>query len=270
MSGQPVAADLVPLADRTRWMLVCRLLLVGVLFAIGICSLWKERWPVAVATLVPGLLALLASGLHKYPFAGRLLLFLVPLMILGVARGACLVGAALRGREPIAALVLLGVLLAAPCLETYQELHRPMRYEQIEPVLADVRGQWQPGDRIYVYYGAVPAFTFYTREAPFPSEALVIGTEARENEAEYRAQLVSLKGLPRVWLLFSHRHKHEETLITAYAEGLGRCLKIIRGAGAAAYLFDFTAGPDAAVPVHPVDGPHGVEKSPGVSRGGDR
>src|SRR5436190_12367183 len=45
MSGQPVAADLVPLADRTRWMLVCRLLLVGVLFAIGIT---RDGWHLPV------------------------------------------------------------------------------------------------------------------------------------------------------------------------------------------------------------------------------
>ena len=208
-------------------------------FLIGVRSLWKDRWPVALAIVLPGLFALLASGLHKYPFAGRLLLFLVPLLILGTARGAAVVASALAKSQPIAAIVLLGVLLAAPCLETYQQLNKPMRTEQLQPVLAQVRERWQPGDRLYVYYGALPAFEFYSRDMPFPTECVVKGTEARSNSGEYRQQLAALHGQPRVWLVFSHRHKNEESILVAYAEGLGRCEETIREEGAAAYRFNF-------------------------------
>ncbi|QDU18759.1 glycosyltransferase family 39 protein [Urbifossiella limnaea] len=181
--------------------------LAAVFFAVGLWNLARDRWPVAVAVALPGLLALLASGLHAYPFAGRLLLFLVPLMVLGVGYGAHAVAAALRPKQAFAAAALLGVLVAAPALEAYQGTKRPMREEQLRPVLDAVRAELRPGDKVYVYYGAVPAFLHYTRDNPFPAEAVTLGTEARANRLEYRTQLAELKGAARVWLVFSHRHQ---------------------------------------------------------------
>ncbi|MDB5307648.1 MAG: hypothetical protein JWO38_1850 [Gemmataceae bacterium] len=244
--------------------------IAGVLFVVGVWGMWKERWVVAAAVVLPAAFALLASGLHKYPFAGRLLLFLVPLMMLGVARGAWAVGAALRGTQPLAAAAFLVVLGAAPCLEAYQELRKPLRYEQVDPMLAQVRENWKPGDRMYVYYGAVPAFKFYTRDNPFPADAVVLGTEARAKRAEYQAQLTQLKGSPRVWLVFSHRHRGEEAVIRAYAEGMGRCEKVVTAPGAAACLFDFTAAPGSAVSGDTSPTTDRTAGSAGITRGGDR
>ncbi len=243
--------------------------IAAVLFIVGVWGMWKERWPVAVAIVLPGVLALLASGFHKYPFAGRLLLFLVPIMVLGVARGAWMIGSSLRTTQPVAAVVLLGVLIAAPCLEAYSELRRPMRVEQLNPLLAKVRQEWRPGDRMYVYYGAAPAFAFYTRNNPFPADAVLIGREARENRTEYREQLVQMKGLSRVWLVFSHRHKHEESDIRAHAEGLGRCEQVEQTAGAAAYLFNFAVAPETGVGGEPI-APDRESTRGAIIRGGDR
>ena len=66
------------------------------------------------------LAALLASGLHAYPFAGRLLLFLVPLLVLGVARGAYAVAAALKPTQAFAAVAerAKSALEAAPGSKT--------------------------------------------------------------------------------------------------------------------------------------------------------
>lgn len=217
--------------------------IAAVLFVVGVVGFWRDRWPLAVAVVLPGVFALLASGVHKYPFAGRLLLFLVPLMVLGVARGGWMIAAVLRPKLPIACWALLGVLVAAPTVESFQELRRPARFEQLEPVLDRVRGEWQAGDRMYVYYGARPAFLYYTRDGGFPTDAVMFGESARENRTEYREQLAKLHGQRRVWLVFSHRHKDEELIIRVYAEGLGRCVRAVDGNGAAAYLFDFSVPP---------------------------
>jgi hypothetical protein len=214
--------------------------IAAVLFLVGAWGFARDRWPVAVALVLPAVLALLASGVHKYPFSGRLLLFLVPLALLVVARGAWMVGSALRPSQPAAAALLTGVLAAAPVLETVQELREPTRYEQLTEVLAEVRADWQPGDRVYVYYGAAPAFAFYSREQGFPPGAVVRGSELRGSRTAYRDELAKLKGHPRVWLVFSHRHADEEGLIRAYAEAMGECKREVRAAGAAAYLFDLS------------------------------
>lgn len=214
--------------------------IAAALFAIGVWGFGKERWPIALALVLPAVLAVGASGVEKYPFSGRLLLFLVPLLVIGVARGAWMVGSALRPTVPFAAVVLLGILTAAPALETIQEFRRPLRYEQISPVLDTVRGEWQTGDRMYVYYGAIPAFHFYTRANPFPAEAVTLGTEASDDRLIYRDEMAAYRGQSRVWVVFSHRHKDEESLVRAYAESHGKCVKVVRQPGAAAYLFDFS------------------------------
>ena len=109
---------------------------------------------------------------------------------------------------------------------------------------------------MYVYYGAIPAFKYYTRNVGFLADAVVLGTEARSNRIEYREQIAALKGHRRVWLVFSHRHQNEELVIRVYAEGLGRCVKAVDGKGASAYLFDFSVSPGSAeqagteVPAH--------------------
>jgi hypothetical protein len=213
--------------------------IAAVLFLVGVAGFWRQRWPVAVALVVPGLLALLASGLHMYPFAGRLLLFLVPVLILGVARGAWSVAVALWPTQKVAAVLFLGVLFVAPLLEMYQQIRRPPRHEQITEVLADLRGKVRPGDKVYLYYGGIPAYLFYTRDNPFPAE-VVRGTENRADRTRYRDELRQFAGRPRVWLVFSHRHLAEESLLRSYAEGLGECRGEIQRPGATAFLFDFS------------------------------
>ena len=210
------------------------------LFLIGIWGLIKSRWEVAVALVLPAFFALAASAVQKYPYAGRLLLFLAPMMILGVAYGAGMLLDAVWKSQPAVAVVLLGILLAAPVLETVQELRRPMRTEQLQPVLDQLRTQLRPTDRVHIYYGALPAYEFYTRNDPLPVNGVDRGEEARSNPTEYRDQLMKFVGEPRVWLVFSHRHKHEESVITAYAEALGKRLQTIPGNGATAILFDMS------------------------------
>jgi hypothetical protein len=215
--------------------------LAAAFFLVGLGSLFRERWTVAAAIAAPAFFTLVASGLHKYPFAGRLLLFLVPLLLLGVARGAWAVAEAVRSTLPFARVVMLGMLLAAPAVETYQQLRRPLRCEQLTPVLEEIRQQWQARDVVYLYWGAIPAYDFYSRDQLFVPGRVVKGTEYHDQQRTgYRDELRLFAGEPRVWLVFSHRHQAEESLVKAYAEGLGECRQEVHHPGANAFLFDFS------------------------------
>jgi len=216
--------------------------IAAALCLIGLAALIRERWPVAVALALPALLALGASGVNKYPFAGRLLLFLVPLLVITVARGAWLIATALGTGQPLARVIILGLVFLAPAIESYQGFRRPPRHEQITPILDMLRDQWQPGDAVYVYYGAVPGVTFYTREHPLPP-GVILGEEHRKERTRYRDDLGQLAGKRRVWLIFSHPHQSEDTLIEAYAESLGVRLREVRTPGVAALLYDFGTRP---------------------------
>ena len=78
----------------------------------------RERWTLTVALSVPVALVLFASAIHKYPFGGRLLLFLVPLAVLAVASGAWAVFDALWAKNRFAAVTLLGLIVGAGAWQT--------------------------------------------------------------------------------------------------------------------------------------------------------
>lgn len=203
---------------------------------LGLRELARERWPVAVALIVPALLVLLASGLQKYPIGGRLMLFMAPIAVLLVARGAWAVFDGLSERNAFAARALLVLLVAAPLWEATEFLKKPPRSEQLAPVLEQVRAELRPGDRVFVYYGAVPAFTFYTREQPFPAGSITLGEEHRDNPAAYRTDLAGQHG--RVWLVTSHRHGTDEAEALTVLDGRGARRREVKQTGAAAYLYE--------------------------------
>jgi hypothetical protein len=205
------------------------------LAAVGLREFARDRWPVAVALTGPVVLVLFASGLEKYPFGGRLLLFLVPFAVLVVAGGAWAVFDALREKNRFAAITLLGLLVGASGWLATDTLRRPQRHEQLQPVLEQVRAEMQPGDRVYVYYSSVPAYLFYTRERPLPAGALTLGEEHRDDPAAYRTELSKLRG--RVWVIFSHPHNQEETTIRTTLDCRGPCEREVKWPGAAAWLY---------------------------------
>jgi hypothetical protein len=63
------------------------------LFVVGVVSLWRRRaWGVLTVLLAPIALAMLASALHRYPFHGRVLMFLVPSFLVPMAEGVAAIG----------------------------------------------------------------------------------------------------------------------------------------------------------------------------------
>ncbi|QJW95786.1 glycosyltransferase family 39 protein [Frigoriglobus tundricola] len=210
----------------------------ALLALIGLREFARERWPVAVALALPAALVLFASGLHKYPIGGRLMLFMVPFAALLVARGAWVVLDALREKNRFAAGALAVLLVGASLWGATDSIRKPTRHEELAPVLRTVRDEMRPGDHVFVYYGAVPAFTFYTRELPFPADAVTLGEEHRGDPAAYRADLAKLHG--RVWVVVSHRHGDEEAVMRATLDTRGACDREVKRPGAAAYLYRLT------------------------------
>ena len=216
--------DLVPLGGFAAFLAL-----------VGVREFARERWPVAVALAAPVAFLLFASGLQKYPFGGRLLLFLIPSAVVLVARGAGVVVDAVREKNRFAALALILLLIGGAAWETSAVIRRPLRNENIRPVLDQMRAEMQPGDRVYVYYSAIPAFTFYTRDGQFPAEAVTLGNEHRNDPTGYRTELNQLRG--RVWVVFSHPHKQEETMIRSMLDGRVPCERTIKERGASAWLY---------------------------------
>jgi hypothetical protein len=209
----------------------------AVLALVGLREFARDRWPVAVALALPVGFLLLASGLHKYPFGGRLLLFLIPFGVLLVSAGLWALFEAAREKNRFAALALVGVFVFSAAWQTVDALRRPQRYEQLDPILNQARGEIRPDDQVYVYYSAVPAFNYYTRDRQLPTTAVMRGEEHRENPDHFLGDLAKLHG--RVWVLFSHPHNHEQTALHTALDCRGKCLRTIKMNGAAAWLYEF-------------------------------
>jgi hypothetical protein len=202
---------------------------------VGLREFARERWTVAVALAAPVAFLLFASGLQKYPFGGRLLLFLIPFAVLLVARGTGALFDAAREKHRFAAIAMLVLLLGGAAWESSAVIRRPLRNENVRPVIAQMRAEMQPGDRVYVFYSAIPAFKFYTRDNPLPEEQVILGNEYPKNPGGYRDDLNQIHG--RVWVVYSHPHHGEEIMIRAMFESRAPLERTIRERGAVAWRY---------------------------------
>jgi hypothetical protein len=92
-----------------------------ILFGLGAWGLGRKRPDALIVLVSPILLTLAASGLRKYPFHGRTILFLVPSILLLVAEGVALVR---RRVGLVAAVLLLAFLLCRPLLDAWDHLYQ--------------------------------------------------------------------------------------------------------------------------------------------------
>lgn len=198
--------------------------LAGVMYLIGAVSLARSDWRLLVALVTPIFLAMLASAVKKYPFAGRLLLFAVPAAMVLVAYGTTTVAVAVGQSVSGGGYLILGTVLLAPAMHTYWLTKHAVHEEAAREVIQHVRANWQPGDRLYVFWGGVPAFHYYTASEPFPASAVVLGPERRDKSPRHvQTDLDGFRGEKRVWVLIIHRHPQEESAIRSYLDALGSC-----------------------------------------------
>jgi hypothetical protein len=208
------------------------------LVLLGCVVLWKTRPNAAPLLIGPAAAALAAAALHQYPFSGRTTQFLIPAALLAAADAAgWIVDGLARLRVPRP----LGVALFAVALAVVTALHLPVyRSEETKPILADVASRREPGDALYVYYGAERAVRFYgPRTGIDPSEA-TFGACHRGHPREYLRELDRLRNLSRVWVVFAHASPLERQTMSGYLERIGKRRLRFEASGAAAELYDLS------------------------------
>ncbi len=218
----------------------------GLTFLIGCIAMFREKRKAFFVLISPILFVLLASGLHRYPFSGRLLLFIAPLLLLFVAEGAEQIRAKTRRNLPIIGIALIGLLVFPPLLFASYHLIKPRTREEIKPVISYVVDHQQDGDLLYVYYGSWPAFEFYSDKYDFKKSDYVEGVSSRDNPSRYIKDLNKLCGNKLVWIIFSHVRRREskgideERLFLDYLDSIAIRLDSFKSIGAAVYLYDLS------------------------------
>jgi hypothetical protein len=207
---------------------------------------------------VPVLLALLAGAARKYPFADRLVLFLIPNLLCFVAEGvgrACWLASRWHARLSQLLPVVVYLLAAFPMLQTAP----PYQMENMRPLLSHLRAARRPGDPLYVYYGGLPAYQYYVKHGEAPPDYLT-GACHRYDSRSYLRDLDRLRGTRRLWVMIVHTSPRFRELedLTNYLNAIGtkREELIVLGRGpadsanaplpASLFLYDLAPTPRAA------------------------
>ncbi len=197
------------------------------------------RW-LGIAALVSIATLIAATAWRVYPLAGgRTSVFLLPFVYLGLASVLGARGVVLRGVLGAAALAIVLPMLArgvaAPSAGVV--------FEETAPLIATLASERRPGDRVYVYDGAVQAFRFHH---PALDDTITLGGSHRNDPAAYVAELQPLL-VPgqRLWVLFSHVHtppggRQESDVILADLALYARALAVHTAPGASLHLFEVT------------------------------
>jgi len=218
------------------------LLLAILSFFVGTFALWKKDKKRYAILIVPIILVFIASGLHKYPFEGRLLLFIVPSMLLVIAAGIDFVRHITASGSKIISIFLVIILLFQPVILAGYHLFKPRAPEELRPVMVYLKDHRKEGDTIYLYYGAVNGFMYYADRFGFTKNDYAVGIESRKDWSNYYIDLNRLRENRRVWIVFSHiatwEGVDEEQLFLSYLNLLGTQYESFKVSGASTYLYD--------------------------------
>lgn len=207
-----------------------------IILAGGISIGLRDRKAFLLLTF-PIMFTLLASGLHKYPFANRLILFMLPILFLFLGEGAAWIREKSKDKALLVGIILIGVLCAYPIYLAGNNLIHPRTHEEAHSVLRYLKDHKQEGDVIYVYYASHDVFRYYSRRLGFEHENYISGIMSRENWNKYIEDLQQLRGNRRVWLFFSHAYS-EEAFFLYYLDSVGKRLDSFKDVKASVYLYD--------------------------------
>lgn len=251
-----------PRADFVNFAFPSRLMLA--LTAVGVL-LWlfdRTRWRVAGFLLVPVALTVLTALVGVYPFGGiRQDLFLLPLVYVvaleplrwlanrvGAPSGAMDLSIAPKGAPTVVAIVAAAVFIAIGVPRTLALLEstgpEPVRLvvQTLERRLAVA-----PGDPIYVYSGAVPAFRYYWAGR---SEPWIVGAKHLSGLDQTLADAAlpavhagirrALRQTGSLWLVVSHITVPDDAALLAPLQAEFTVDTIQADGGAALYLLQAT------------------------------
>lgn len=213
-------------------------LLAAIAFGMGVAAQARRCRDMAFALTAPFAVTLVASAVRVYPFSGRLLLFLLPLLCVLVAAGVERAWTGTRGKWRVLAALLIAMLLAYPAQRAVAIFVSPEPREEIRPVLAYIAEHRRAGDVLYAYRPAYLAFRYYDERYGLKDAGMIRGGRPPKDRAGYEKEFRQLEGRGRTWLLFSHIKEPQRDAILRYLGTIGTRLDDVQATGASAYLYD--------------------------------
>jgi hypothetical protein len=191
-------------------------------------------------------LVLLASGLRLFPLQHRIILFVVPVMILGVSEGTAFLTKKLYKQAPCAVVALVLIVALPPALDMREYPFKPISAEGVKPLIEHISQHRQPNDTVFLYRGFDRYFKYYGprfgMSDDMPDMQFVMMPRKPKDVADLRDEIDKLRGHRRVWLLFYNRANtemvNERTFVLYYLDGVGRQLDACEQEDVSLYLYD--------------------------------
>jgi len=108
-------------------------------------------------------------------------------------------------------------------------------------------------DKIYIYFAAQYAFSYYAERYNLAGSNYIIGISAKNDPGKLSNDLDKLRAAGRAWVLFSHSYNQclsdsdseqkifdEERFSVNYLDNIGSRIDTFKSAGASGYLYDLT------------------------------
>lgn len=207
--------------------------------SLGIYWMFRTRQRLLITMLItPWLITLILACSKLYPYSGvRQNIYLVPMIYIMAGSGLdYMLKCAENQRVPIIVVaVVVFVLNGVGPTRQYFQSTEP---EHMRPIAQTLLGLIRPEDKIYVYYGAKPAFTYYFRDH-LDKYQCIYGVQSREDPTNYLQQVERVTEeyeTGRLWAVFSHCYQDECNLIVGRMSELRSIQFVSAGSGVSLYL----------------------------------
>ncbi len=214
-------------------------LLPFLFFFIGLYKLLKDKHrKILLLLMFPTLLQLLLSVCKLYPFDLRLILFQAGFYLLVISIGVIYVMDLNFKKTKQTWVYLLPLIFPViVCVTLFKNY--PAKEEEIKQSIQFISKNIKPGQTIYVYYGAIRAFEYYTKTGKINfKNQIIFGNGYRGCNQKYADEIRNNK--QKCWLLFSHIFDNENTYITTSLDSIYKKDLSYKTYGSEAYLYDMT------------------------------
>jgi hypothetical protein len=197
------------------------------LMGLGFILIVSRSRRIALLLLAPVAVTLVAAVLQQYPFDDRLILFLLPIFLLGLAETLGRAVDFVTARAGAAVGGACALLFITPVVWPVLSSPPPYGTEDIRAVLAYVETHHSAGDPIYVYYGAREAYSYYAAQYRLATPDAIFGGCHRGDTRAYLQELDMLRGKSRVWVVIAHSLPpyNEREQLLRYLDAIGRRLE---------------------------------------------
>lgn len=184
-----------------------KLMFVGIIYIFGLWMFLSEKkWQWVFVLTLPIVLNMGASGFQKFPFHGRLILYLLPLVFIVIGKGIDGMVDRISNRA-MANMVFAGmvILFLRPAIPTVNDFlfSRDYVVDDLKPVLAYMEDNTQTDDHVYLYHSVAAAFEYYAPLSSLENLPVIYGENNSQRAKRYDNELSSLPRGKRIWFVFS-------------------------------------------------------------------